>query len=330
MTDQVRQRLSLWGGYGGPGFLQLGLAQYRHAGAKLETTGKWRHQPILPAQRTRVLDGVFGYGGQRTIPTEGASVRVELKPGRLAPEEAMRWTLVVRLGPGDRLEAAVGSSRRVIEHETDGGEPLRELSFDAPAREAFSLRHLAGAPEIFGVFVDRVRPGVVLDNAGINGARVATPLAWEPAQYQFEVSRRRPDLLALAYGTNEAFDNTNPERYAEHYRELVGRVRAAVPDISCWIIGAPDAATSDGRSITRLGPILAVQRSVARELGCAFTSAQAVMGGERSFENWLRASPPLARGDRIHLTILGYETLGKGLGLSLLPETTSSVTLGGR
>jgi len=318
MTEKVRARLFEVAGDGGPGFISLGLDAYRHGAARVEKFGKWRHQPILPAQRTRVLDGVFGYAGQRTIPLAGAEARVELRTKRVG--EDMRWTLLTRLEPGDALEVVLDGQTTIVRaHELVeiGGQ---SDSFVAPATASFVLRHRAGDPQVFGVVVESVRPGAVLDTVGINGARVATPLAWGPQQYQARVRQRQPDLAVLAYGTNEAFDNTAPEKYADHYRELVGRLRAAVPDLSCWVIGAPDAATRDGRSVSRLAPLLLVQQSVARELGCAFTSAQALMGGSGGFQRWLTASPPLARGDRIHLSILGYQTLGQDLALALLPR----------
>ena len=42
------------------------------------------------------------------------------------------------------------------------------------------------------------------------------------------------------------------------------------------------------------------------------------MGGEGSFTRWSRERPAKARGDRIHLTILGYEMLGKLLARELV------------
>ncbi len=325
MTAKVRARLAEVASDGGPGFISLGLDAYRHGAARVEKFGKWRHQPILPAQRTRVLDGVFGYAGQRTIPLAGAEARVELRTRRVG--ENMRWTLLTRLEPGDALEVVLGGQATIVRaHELVeiGGQ---SDSFVAPATAGFVVRHRAGDPQVFGVVVESLRAGAVLDTVGINGARVATPLAWEPQQYQAAVRQRQPDLAVLAYGTNEAFDNTAPEKYADHYRELVGRLRAAVPELSCWVIGAPDAATRDGRSVTRLAPLLLVQQNVARELGCAFTSAQALMGGSGGFQSWLTSSPPLARGDRIHLSVLGYETLGQDLGLALLPRARVEAAL---
>src|SRR5690606_12454579 len=73
MPQRLRERLWAAAGPGGPGFVRLGMDSYRHGVAVFERSGRWRKQPILPAQRTRVMDGVFGYGGIRTIPLSGGS-----------------------------------------------------------------------------------------------------------------------------------------------------------------------------------------------------------------------------------------------------------------
>lgn len=320
MTHPLRRRLQEVGGNGGPGFIRLGLDQYRHGSARVEKVGKWRHQPIQPSQRTRVLDGVFGYGGIRTIPTAGALAKVTLRD--LAPETKVRFTVAVRLGTGDAVEVKVGGERRRLRGPKSSAEGRLFLteSFETTAATSFSIQHFAGSPEVFGLFAETVLPGVVFDTAGINGARVATPLAWDAESYEAAVAERAPDLFVLAYGTNEAFDNTSIERYPDQYRELMARLRRASPNASCWVVGPPDSATKAGTSISRVAPITEAERSVAEELGCAFSSLRAFMGGDASFDTWMRASPPRARGDRVHLTILGYEELGAQLAEALLPR----------
>lgn len=315
MTDPVRVRLQQVGGNGGPGFLRLGLNQYRHGGARVETNGKWRKQPIQPAGRERTLDGIFGYGGQRSIPTSGASAKVSLRG--LPEGELVEWALSVRLERGDALEVRLGGERRVLDERVGTG--LVDVRFEADAGVSFSIHHRAGQPQVFGVVVETKKPGVVLDTVGINGARMATALAWEPESYRERLRSRGIDLLVLAFGTNEAFDAGSVERYREHYRRFLEIARAARPSLPCWIVGPPDAATRDGRSLTRVAAVTEAQTSSARELGCAFVSARELMGGEGSFMSWLHHSPPWSRSDRVHLTIAGYEVLGARLADALLP-----------
>lgn len=329
LTHRVRAHLQGLVGDAGPGFLRLGLEPYRHEGASFEITGRFRHEPVLPAQRTRVKDGVFGYGGIRTLPQAGARVRVVVRAsGTPGSAGALRWRLSFRLPEGAAIGVRVGTTERLLSSSrVDGvdGSLIQTAEFEGTALEAFELWHVSGAPEIFGVFAERTSAGVVLDTVGIDGARTATPLAWAPDQFERAVAERAPALLVLAYGTNEVFDKAKAEQYAEHLLALIGRVRAGAGPIPCWVIGPMDASAPGGASRARVGEVSLAQADAARQAGCAFTSAQALMGGEGSFARWTTQRPQLARTDGIHLTIAGYRQLGDLLAetlVTLAPKAT--------
>lgn len=317
MTQPVRDHLSLLGGNGGPGYVRLGLDGYRHGAVRFSSYGRWRKAPILPAQRTRVLDGIFGYGGIRTLPaaSSGAGAAV-----RLPIDEAMDVQLLYRLTPGADLEARWGAEKWRLSgtQSEEIAAEVQSMVFQGRDTVEFSVHHVAGDPQVFGAFIDYQCPGVVLDTVGIDGARAATVLAWEPDQYVAQVRHRNPDLLVVAFGTNEVFDQTDPARYIEHNQKLVELVRQAKPDLPCWIVGPPDSATTEGNSKARVQEVTTAQSQAAAHLGCAFTSSYELMGGEGSFTRWARERPAKARGDRIHLTILGYETLGRLLAHELV------------
>lgn len=318
MTDEVRNALRSQAPAGGPGYVRLGLDGYRHSEVRLTSTGRFRHAPRLPAQRTRVLDGVFGYGGIRTLPQPGASARAQLS-GKY--QGAVRWTLSYRLPERAALTVQLGAEKFELSGAgSDASDPQAVLyrEFDGDAGQEFVLKHVAGDPEVFGVFVETLAPGVVLDTVGINGARAATVLAWDRTRFAEAVRLRGVDLLVLAFGTNEIFDNARPDRYEAHIQEIVETVHEVSPELPCWIVGPPDASTEDGRSRVRVAEVTAVQRRSALRLGCAFSSGYELMGGERSFVSWMTHQPPWARGDRIHLTVAGYQELGRLLGVALL------------
>ncbi len=326
MTDELRQALKRVAPAGGPGFVRLGLKRYRHGEARFDLRGKWRKQPILPAQRTRVLDGVFGYGGIRTVPFIDAGAEVRVAGGY---EGEMEWTLTYRLPQGASLIVRHGENEVVLTDQDqaapagEGG--IRRRSFRGAADQSFFVRQRSGKPEVFGAYIETTEPGVVFDTVGINGARAATASAWEPEQFKAEVRERQPDLLALAYGTNEIFDRTDPTRYEGHTLHIIEMVRAVYPELPCWIVGPPDAATDDGRSRTRVVQVTEAQRRAAQTAGCAFTSAFELMGGDGSFAAWMSRRPSLARGDHIHLTIAGYRELGQLLARALLGEELPSI-----
>jgi lysophospholipase L1-like esterase len=322
-TDVVRGALWKRYGSGGPGFVRLGVQPYRHSRARVEQGGKWQRKPEQPSRRSLVADGVFGLCGMRTVPEPGAWASVQLKGAALERDATVRWSILHRLPKGASLELELGKKSFALDEQTQtervDGSSIRRLVLTGAPNDELRVEYGAGSPELFGVYVEGDEPGVVLDTCGIEGARVATPLAWDAAAWQAEVRARRPDLLVVAFGTNEAFDDGRVERYGGELTELLRRVRAASPDTACWIVGPPDAAERGGGTKARVLDVTAVQRRAAEELGCGFVSSLELMGGEGSFTEWMSAEPPLARRDRIHLTPPGYERLGAALVERLLP-----------
>jgi lysophospholipase L1-like esterase len=195
---------------------------------------------------------------------------------------------------------------------------VAHLTLTAPLKSHLRLTPERGAPRLFGVIIERtVKPGVVLDTLGIDGARLETPLAWNEAAFTDEVARRNPDLLVVAFGTNEAFDALKVERYARQLQDLVGRLQRGAPNASCLVLGPTDAPLGDG-SLPRVAEVSAVLQRAAGQLGCDFASLQQLMGGEGSFVRGMKAKERLAQPDRLHLTPKGYQELGAVLAKQLL------------
>jgi lysophospholipase L1-like esterase len=320
LTDAVRREL--WSKFpsGGLGFVHVGLEGTRHGGVESETIGKFRREPIAPAAQTQSLDGVFGYGGVRTLPRVGAIFRLKTRT------DTGRFTLTYRLSPGDSLKVTLNGK---VEHLAQGVSEAKEapttwLSHhdwtvaDELKKFEVSVQATSGTPEIFGADLESRSPGIILDTVGVNGARLRTPLAWEPEQWRAELARRAPDLVVISFGTNEAFDKKDPAKYAEDLRELVARVRHAVPAADFWIHGPPDSRRTSGEPNPRVAEIGSVLESEARALHCAFTSQAELMSLEGGFLGWREHSPPWARPDNIHLTVDGYEELGKRVARILL------------
>jgi lysophospholipase L1-like esterase len=192
------------------------------------------------------------------------------------------------------------------------------LAFDvAEAPHQIELRTVGdGDVRVFGMDLDRPRAGVLLDALGINGAQVFTALRWSEDHFAKQLSRRVPDLVILAYGTNEALDSKlELGDYERALVDLLGRVSRAVPRSSCMLLGPPDLARrgTNGEGWTtwpRLLDIVAVQRRVASAAGCAFYDQVEAMGGPGSMAAWASEAEPRGGHDRVHLTRTGYDLLG--------------------
>ena len=137
------------------------------------------------------------------------------------------------------------------------------------------------------------------------------------------IRRRDPDLIILAYGTNESVDEDQPiEIYRRQLTEVLDRLHRASPEAACMLVGPGDFPVKDGENgflpRPRLTQIVAVQREVATASGCAFWDALTFMGGEGSMVTWAAAEPAMAQSDHLHLTRRGDMRMGMALGDALM------------
>jgi len=170
-----------------------------------------------------------------------------------------------------------------------------------------------GPVRVFGMSLDRPEAGVTLDAFGVNGERIVNLLTWDEAHFTEALRHRSPDLVVLAFGTNESTDDTAFDVYERQIVDVLGRVARAVPAASCLLLGPPDRATrADGvwSTVPRLLEIIASQRRVAEAAGCAYYSQFDAMGGAGSIAQWALEAPPRAALDRTHLSRDGYAQLG--------------------
>jgi len=326
LSGAVRAELSARFGDGGPGFVRIGTRPYRHDGLRVLRDGKWNVDPDSPARRTLQGDGIFGFAGTRAVPEAGASFSVEqnlpaLPTATARAEEPGTFELQYALPEGASFDVQLGARRTTVTKATQSDQTphgIAHLTLSAPLSSRLLLLPRAGTPRLFGVVIERQSAvGVVLDTAGIDGARLETPLAWNEQAFVGELSRRAPELFVLAYGTNESFDALRVSKYGDQLAELVRRVRLAAPSASCLVLGPTDAPLGAG-SLPRVAEVTRELRQAAARLGCAFASLQQLMGGEGSFVAGLSAKDRLSQPDRLHLTPKGYQELGRALSQLLL------------
>jgi lysophospholipase L1-like esterase len=155
-------------------------------------------------------------------------------------------------------------------------------------------------------------PAVTLDALGIIGARAVRLTSWSDSTFSVNVARRRPDLIILAYGTNEVTDNNwSIESYQRMFAGILRRFRRAAPQASLLVLAPPDRAVRGQRgwqSVSRMAALIEAQRRAAIEAGAAFWSAYGAMGSAGSMNDWVRLG--LGQPDHAHLTRAGYARLG--------------------
>lgn len=319
-THAVRQPLQARFGNGGPGFMHVGWKKwgYRHTGADLSVHGKWRIQPPRLLTVETYDDGVLGLGGVRLLPQPGSRASIEVNAATL-PGPA-RWELAFRTTSDDAQLRIRPADGEVIElgHDPDAPGVRHATWSTAGPGGGFEVEAVRGQSQLFGVVAETSgRPGVVLDVLGLNGARVVHTLTWDEPTWTAALARRKPDLIVLAYGTNESgIRHLSMERHRQRLVRLLDRGRSGSPTADCLIIGAMDRG--DAAMSEKIERINEAQAEAAKERGCAFWSAQAAMGGRNSMQKWVGEDPPLGAPDRVHLKVRGYRRLGAALARDLL------------
>lgn len=329
-TGTVRRLLQARYGDAGHGFVMPARpwTGYRQSDVNLDSTNTWHTDRV--GKKDDRKDGWYGLAGMSVASASDkdygvVASTVDNEHGR----SVSRFELWYLQQPGGgQLDVHIDGQlvRRI-----DTASIVFETGYatfdveDGP--HSFEVRPCGdGEVRLFGVTMDRLVPGVIVDTLGINGARASIHLQWDEELFKEHLQRRDPDLLVLAYGTNEAGDDRDPiEAYEQRLRAVVARVRAAAPTASCLLIGPSDRPRKVGRRSwgprPRTAELITVQRRVAAEVGCGFFDLVAFQGGEMSMVDWVAADPPLARTDHVHFTRLGYERLGQVLTSALLAGT---------
>jgi lysophospholipase L1-like esterase len=176
-------------------------------------------------------------------------------------------------------------------------------------------------------------PGVILEARGVNGARAVRLTSWSDSALSLNVAQRRPDLIILAYGTNEVTDNNwSVESYARMFSDIMRRFRRAAPQAAFLIIAPFDRAVRGPhgwQSVSRMTALIEAQRRAAIESGAAFWSGYGAMGGAGAMNSWVAQG--LGQPDHVHLTAAGYIRMGGMLYTDLMDAYdayTESLTQG--
>ena len=327
LTGYLRQQLQARFGEAGPGFVLPAEAWrwYRHSGIDFEPSRGWK---TLKVTEEAVKGDFYGLAGAalEAAPRRPAFAALRTRPNGPLSGSAGRFELFLLKQPkGGQIEIAIdGEKPRRISTGSDKLETAYELIEVADGPHRLEIKAMGNGPvRIFGVAIESDKPGVVLDTLGIPGARARYHLLWNDEIYREHLQRRRPDLMVLAYGTNETGDDDVPiESYESELRKVVARIRETVPGASCLLVGPSDRPERIDKST--LGPrprtaqLIEVQRRVARDYSCGFFDLVHCMGGPMSMVAWASAIPPYGGTDLVHFTRRGYERIGELLLQALL------------
>ena len=323
-TSAFRHVLQTRFGDGGRGFVSIGKPwkTYVQDGVRSGMSSEFEPRRMRIKDQQYVGDGSYGLLGVGIgTASAGASAWTAVAQ-RFSHVEIAYW----QEPRGGTFEVFVDGARagRVTTRAAERGSGF--FAFDVPdASHQIDLRTVGdGDVRVFGMTVERAQAGVVVDALGINGAQIFTPLRWSEEHFAEQVRHQAPDLVVLAYGTNEAVDeHLDNANYERGLVDLLGRVSRAAPGAACMLLGPPDLArwtkgTRGYHTLPRVLEIAAAQRRVARAGGCAFYDQIEAMGGPGSMAAWAAEAPPRGQADRMHLTRAGYTQVGTTLAADVL------------
>jgi lysophospholipase L1-like esterase len=310
ITADVRSLLQQHFGDAGHGFILIAKpwAWYGHRGIELSGKG-WR---IAAATQVRAKDGFHGLGGVSFEGDTGASSHFELA------EDHAQMEIHFLRQPGGGVLGVETPGQKLGEVQTDG--PDQQPAYQTfplnPGAREINLTVERGPVRLFGVSFERNTPGVIYNSLGLNGGQVQVVVRYfDKSQWTEELQHQHPDLVVINYGTNESIYADYIERtYPGELRQVIERVKAAVPRASVLIMSPMDRGQRDSNSrittVPTLPRLVEIQRQTAADMDCAFFNTFQAMGGEGTMARWYDSEPRLVSADFTHPLPAGARKVG--------------------
>ncbi len=350
IAGALRDQLQYVFGHGGRGVLPVGLPYFGYDPRLVQVTqtGAWRvnlsfappPNPRHPEQpHLYTSPPPFGLTGFRLTTDSDATLTLDAEAGArftravvCALSEPGAGVITLSAGGDTRPFPLATDHREAVCHEAHFSSPQQHLDVSASGGPVSLLS--------WAIFADG---GVALSNLGVSGTQLKDLAERDDAVMAAELDAYRPDLIILAYGTNEGYvPNADAGAYEALLRGQIERLQRLSHDAPILVLGAPDANTirpdlygsggvfpncaplSDEETqdyamlvqtrsprLARwfppagLAQIRAAQRRAADEVGVAFWDWEAREGGPCSAHRMGLEDPKLVRGDHIHYTVEG-------------------------
>lgn len=335
ITQPLRRIVQRRFGEGGRGALPPGRPYdgFLSWGVTATQTGGWTVSasfgPAYPGSRPV---GLSGY----TLTSSAAGAAV----GLTSDDEANRFdriTVCALKEPGAgiaRLRIGDSEATWPLDSARQGVE-CRSLDSERLASEASVTAEDERPVSLTSIAALRRSGGASVSNLGVSGAQLVHLERQDEAIVSAELAAWRPDLIVLAFGTNEAFrPSFDAATYAAELHRGIARLQRLAGGVPILLVAPPDAATRNvalagngGLPLRGCAPGLFVpsalhlvregQRRIAGELGLGFVDAGAAMGGACASLAWRGRG--WMRPDLVHFTREGGERLGGMLAAALLP-----------
>ncbi|MCA7011789.1 GDSL-type esterase/lipase family protein [Dickeya dadantii] len=299
-SGQLRHRFQQQYGDGGVGFISpLAVPGNRYERVVFSKAKGWN---LISSRRSS--DVAFTLGGNIATPVQSGNT------GQFTvrdDDESMKLQALYRNQANSVLQL---SNQTVMLPDSQSRWQLSPaVTVRSPVSYSLSM---AGKSQLAGWQLTSSRPGgVMLSALGINGAQVTMLDKWHD-NWPSTLQALKPDMIILAYGTNEAFDRQlDIQRYQQNYQQYVQTIRQVLPNTVILLVGPGSSinnkvgASCQQRQPEKLNAVILAQREVARANHALFWNWFDYMGGDCAIEQWQTQGD--ARADLIHLTQQGYQ-----------------------
>ncbi len=337
-SGRVRARLQEAFGEGGETFIVPGRP---HVGVRsslfaTDATSDWTYEAL---QRNDDRSRLHLSGFNAVARHATATLTFKSRDGRPYDDAAISF---LNQPNGGKAEVLL-DGKSAGEVDLDGG-ANHEVTFEARLSRGgefreLEVRTLDDAPvAVTGLEFGREGDGVSYLSIGYPGATVQLLQKLDSGNFADDIRRLAPDIVVLAFGTNEGFnDNLDVNAYISQYAEIVRRLQAIRPGLRIVLVGPADAARPTGQCHAegvgqkcksapvvqtaafetadkcrlpippKLNLVREAQRKLAAKIGAAFWDWSSVQGGVCGAQVWAAANPPLMAHDYVHMTLEGYK-----------------------
>lgn len=323
ITSTVRRVMQEHYGDAGHGFILIDKpwAWYGHQAITFTSGGDWDNSPMMGAKES---DGDFGLGGV-SFRANGPGKYARFAPaseGETGKNFSRMEVYYLEQPGGGQFSVDVnGADAQTVSTAADAATSgFYEIKAANNGQNTFNVKSVSGNVRLFGAVIENEGPGVVYDSLGVNGAYAGLlATAMNADHWAQQLQHRNPNLVIINYGTNESQYASDDQmaRYDKDLREVIRRVRVALPNVSILIVTPMDRGkrVAGGKIITlpSIPKIVEMQRRVALETGCAFFNTFAAMGGDGTMAKWAegKGKNHLVGGDLTHPTAEGSEIVGR-------------------
>jgi len=348
IAGALRDQLQYAFGHGGRGVLPPGVpyAGYEPRLVQVSQAGGWRvdlsfapppnpRHPELP--HLYVSPPPFGLTGFRLTTDTDASMTLDAEPGAGFNQA----TVCALAEPGaGKISLSAGGETQDFSLAAEARRTVcRTARFSSP-QQHLQLAATGGPVSILSWATFDDDGGVALSNLGVSGTQLKDLAERDDTVIAAELDAYRPDLIILAFGTNEGYvPHADVAAYETLLREQIARLRRLSHGTPILVLGAPDAETlrpdlygsggvfpdctplsgdevQDYAALVQaksprlarwyppagLAEIRAAQQRASDAENAAFWDWEARMGGPCSAHRMGLEEPKLVRGDHIHYT----------------------------